>query len=409
MTAYAAAAPSSQYRVMGLIGIAHAASHFFHLVVPALFPVMKDDLGVSYAELGLLASLFFIASGICQPISGFIVDRIGARPTLFAGLGLLAGGIFLCGLAPGYWGLVVLMPIAGIGNSVFHPADYSILGHSVERGRLGRAFGIHTLGGNLGWASAPPVMLGLAAFIGWRGALMVAGGVGITILLVLLTQASKLEDGRTERREIAARAGKPHDAFDVRVLLSLPIILCFVYFLLLAVTQVGIQNFLPSILSNLDGTDLATGGAALTAFLLGSSAGTVIGMVLADRMESHSTVVAGGLIVAAALLLVVADVRFEAAGIISTMALAGFALGFTLPSRDLVVRKATPPGATGRVFGFVYSGLDAGGATTPVIIGLMLDHGLARQTLWLSSGALVLAIVTALVISSASQRRGAAK
>jgi predicted MFS family arabinose efflux permease len=406
MTAFAAAPPSSQYRVMGLIGVAHSSSHFFHLVVPALFPIMKDDLGVSYAELGLLSSLFFIASGICQPIAGFVVDRIGARPTLFVGLGLLAGGIFLCSLAPGYWWLVVLMPVAGIGNSVFHPADYSILGHSVERGRLGRAFGIHTLGGNLGWAAAPPLMLGLSAFVGWRGALMVAGGIGIAILLVLVTQRSLLEDGGVQRRETTAQTGKS-DGFDVMVLLSLPIVLCFVYFLLLAVTQVGIQNFLPSILSNLDGTDLATGGAALTAFLLGSSAGTVIGMVLADRMDRHSTVVALGLAAASALLLVVADVRFDAAGIIATMALAGFALGFTLPSRDLVVRKATPPGATGRVFGFVYSGLDAGSAMTPVIIGLMLDHGLARETLWLSAAALVLAIVTALVISRVSERLAA--
>ena len=407
MTAIAAAAPSSQYRIMGLIGVAHSASHFFHLVVPALFPLMKNDLGVSYAELGLLSGLFFIASGICQPIAGFVVDHIGARRTLFAGLGLLAGGIFLCGFAPGYWGLMVLMPIAGIGNSVFHPADYSILGNSIARGRLGRAFGIHTLGGNLGWAAAPPSMLGLAVFVGWRGALMVAGAVGITILAVLISQASYLDDGREKRRATAARTGKG-DGFDARVLLSLPIILCFVFFLLLAVTQVGIQNFLPSILVQLDGTSLATGGAALTGFILGSSAGTVGGMILADRMESHSTVVAIGLAISATLLLGVADIGLGPVLLIAAMAIAGIALGVTLPSRDLVVRQATPPGATGRVFGFVYSGLDAGGATTPVIVGLMLDHNLARETLWLTAAALVLAIVTAITIARSARGRAVA-
>jgi MFS family permease len=401
MTAVATAPSSHPFRVMGLIGVGHGASHFFHLVVPALFPLIKPDLGVSYAQLGLLTTAFFVASGIFQTIAGFLVDHFGARRILFAGLGLLAGGIFLCGLAPGYGMLLVLMCVAGIGNAVFHPADYAILGGSIERGRLGRAYGIHTLGGNLGWAAAPGVMLFLAQFVGWRGALMIGGGIGIVILGVLVSQASYLEDGR-ERRRAAAGTAMPSGNIAA-ALFSLPVLLCFAYFILLAIAQIGMQNFLPAILDSLDGTTLATAGAALTGFLLGSSAGTATGMMFADRSVRQHLTVAVGLVVTALAILVVSIGGLPAPVLIAVLAAGGFSVGFTMPSRDLVVRQATPPGATGRVFGFVYSGLDVGSAIAPVTVGLMLDHAMPRQALWLIAAMLISGVGIAFLLKMVSR------
>jgi MFS family permease len=403
----AAAVPSHHpYRVMGLIGVGHGASHFFHLVVPSLFPLMKAELGVSYAQLGLLTTVMFVVSGIAQTACGFLVDHLGARRILFVGLALLAGAIFLCGLAPGYWSILLLMVVAGLGNAVFHPADYAILGGSIERGRLGLAYGIHQLGGNLGWAAAPALMLFLAQFVGWRGALMAAGAIGLVILVILVSQSPLLEDGRAARK--TARAGSSDaapQAGALSVLLSLPVFLCFLYFVLLATGQIGIQNFLPPILGALNGTPLGTAGTALTAFLLGSTAGVTIGMLFADRTERHHLTVAAGLSLVAILVLVIADIDLAPGLLIATISAAGLALGFTIPSRDLVVREATPPGATGRVFGFVYSGLDVGSAIAPVTVGLMLDHDLPRLTLWLVALLIVGAIVIALALQRVSVRR----
>jgi len=167
------AAHARPYGVIALIGVGHAISHFYHLAVPVLFPLMKVSLGVSYTELGLLATLFYVASGICQFIAGFLVDHYGARRILFLGLAIVSGAILLCGFAPSYAYLLVLMPLAGIGNSVFHPADFGILNASVKEGWLGKAYGVHTLGGNFGWALAPIVVLGLATVLGWRAALVI--------------------------------------------------------------------------------------------------------------------------------------------------------------------------------------------------------------------------------------------
>ncbi|MEO8668416.1 MAG: MFS transporter [Bauldia sp.] len=405
MTVAATTLSHHPYRVMGLIGVGHGASHFFHLVVPSLFPLIKLDLGVSYAQLGLLTTLMFVVSGISQTVCGFLVDHLGARRILFTGLALLAGAIFLCGLAPGYPALLVLMAVAGLGNAVFHPADYAILGGSIARGRLGRAYGIHTLGGNLGWAAAPATMLFLAQFVGWRGALMIAGGIGFAILLLLVSQAAFLDDGRARRPKPADALGAAPQAGIASILFSLPVLLCFAYFVLLATGQIGMQNFLPSILGALNGTPLTTAGTALTAFLLGSTAGVAVGMMYADRTERHHLTVAGGLSIMAALVLIIAEVDLAATVLIATVAVAGAALGFTIPSRDLVVRQATPPGATGRVFGFVYSGLDVGSAVAPVTIGLMLDHNLPRLTLWLVAILIVAAIGIALLLQRVSDRR----
>ncbi|MBN9022627.1 MAG: MFS transporter [Rhizobiales bacterium] len=388
------------YGVIALIGLAHSVSHFYHLAIPVVFPLIKETLGVSFAELGLLATVFYITSGIAQFFAGMLVDRYGARLILFLGMAIVSGAVLLCGLAPNYWVFLALMPLAGIGNSVFHPADYGILNASVKESWLGRAYGVHTLGGNFGWAAAPLVVLGLSALFGWRVALVVAGLIGFVVLAILLTQADQLDDGLHERR--ARHKANPPTGV-MAIILSPPILLCFGYFVLLAIFQVGVQNFLPTILI-VDGFTLALGTTALTAFLLASSGGTIIGAVLADRTPSQERLVAGGLLVAALAIAAVAYIH-SAALIVTALAVSGFALGLTLPPRDLLVRNATPRGATGRVFGFVYSGLDVGAAVAPVTIGVLLDHGETGWTLWLMSGAALLAIGTTVAIARLTPRR----
>ena len=211
-------------------------------------------------------------------------------------MALVSGAVLLCGFAPSYAYFLVLMPLAGIGNSVFHPADFAILNASVKESWLGRAYGVHTLGGNLGWAASPLIVLGLASFFGWRSALVVAGLIGFAVLALLMTQASQLDDGLAERRE----RRKTHAPMELRaILLSPAIVLCFVYFVLLAIFMVGVQNFLPTILI-VDGFTLSLGTSALTAFLFASSGGTILGAILADRTAHHDWIVAAGLLVAGA-------------------------------------------------------------------------------------------------------------
>jgi MFS family permease len=286
--------------------------------------------------------------------------------------------------------------LAGLGNSVFHPADYSILSHAVSKSRLARAYGVHTLSGNIGWAAAPVTVLPLASVLGWRGALAVTGIAGLGVVLLLASQSGVLDSPRPARSTATAALTKPPSASTLALLISPAILLCFGYFFLLSVSLTGNQTFMLAALNQLYDTPLATAGAALSAYLLAGSLGILVGGIAADRTSRHEGIVAAGLLGAAAIMLVVGFVRLPDPAIVAAMALAGFASGTTTPSRDMLVRGATPAGATGKVFGFVYSGLDLGAAVTPPVLGIFLDRGEPRMVFVLSAAALALTIVTAI-------------
>jgi len=376
-------------RIIGLIGTAHFFSHFFQLTLPPLFPLLKDVFGVPYVALGLAVSVFYGGSGIGQTLSGFLVDRVGALRVLMAGMGLLAGSIALAGLVPSYWFLLPVALLAGLGNSVFHPADYSILNASVDPRRIGRGYSVHAISGNLGWAVAPTVVFALTAHFGWRAALVTVGGLGLAMVMVLATQGGAF-------RGVHAGARRAVGVTDVRVLLTAPVLAAFAYFALIATALVGMQTFGVTGLMRVYETPMALATAALTAFLLGGAAGILGGGFLADRTSRHDVVAVSGLIGAAALILLVATGGVGPSRLPLVLAVAGFCQGVTAPSRDMLVRAATPPGASGKVFGFVYSGLDLGSCLVPVAFGWMLDHRDPRM-LFVAVGVLLLCTIGTVV------------
>lgn len=397
--------PNRDIKVMALISVAHGCSHFFQMVLPPLFPFLREDFSVSYTELGLVMTLFYVTSGVLQTPAGFLVDRIGARNVLIGGLAIFCTAILLYGLAPSYWLLLPVAVIAGIGNSVFHPADFSILNASVDQKRLGMAYGTHTAGGNIGWAASPMLMVAGASYFGWRAPIIVAAVVGFVILATLIINRDLIKEDAGAARRAAIKAGEK--AAPLGPLLSLPVVMCFGYFLLLSFALIGTQNFLPATLAALYDTPLTLAATALSGFLIGATAGVMVGGWVADKGVKLEAIVITGLLGAAALILVVANLNLPAVGLVATIAGAGFLQGFTTPSRDLIVRGAAPKGASGRVFGFVYSGLDAGSATAPLVLGLLLDHGRADYVLWFVAAMLALTTLTAVAIRQSSTRKAA--
>jgi FSR family fosmidomycin resistance protein-like MFS transporter len=392
-------------RVIGLIGVAHSVSHFYQLVLPPLFPILKEAFGVGYAELGLLATFFYAASGLSQTAAGFAVDRFGARTVLLAGIALFATAILLIGLAPSYWLMVPLVVAAGMGNSVFHPADYSVLTSAVRKEWMARAYGIHQLGGNLGWAVAPAAVLTLTHFFGWRSALVILGLFGYVLLLVVWWQGTVLlvGDAKSARSRVAAG---PRTA-PLQLLMAPAILLCFAYFAMLAMALTGFQSFLPAALETAHGTSLVTAGWALTGYLVGGAAGILFGGWLADRSQRHERILAVGLLAAAVLVMIVGIVDLAVGPLVVMISAAGFCSGMTSPSRDMMVRGATPPGSTGKVFGFVYSGLDLGSALVPPVLGLFLDHGAPIGVFSVTALALALCIIIAYALQRAGNEAAA--
>jgi MFS family permease len=380
-------------KVIGLVGLAHGLSHFFQIATAVLFPLIKDDLGVSYTALGAMVGLYYTVSGVCQTLAGFAVDRFGARRVLFAGLALAVTGAALAGLAQNYAMLLAAAVVGGIGNSVFHPVDFSILNARVTRNRLGYAFSWHGIAGYLGFAVAPAYGIAMATAFDWRGALLGAAAIGAVVAALLASQGEELQAA-----PVRAGQGSP----GARALLQLPVLMVFGYFVMLGIAFIGIQTFGISAMVSLYGVNVALASAALTAYLVGGATGIFCGGFAAVRIARHDLVAVAGMATSAALVLVLASGWLPGAALPLLLGAAGFAGGFTNPSRDLIVRAATPAGATGKVYGFVYSGLDVGSIAAPVAFGWLLDRGEPAAVFYTVVGVLAVSILTVLKLPTRS-------
>jgi len=384
--------------VIGLVGLAHGISHFCQLLLAPLFPWLKEAFGVSYAELGLLMTIFFVVSCSVQTLSGFLVDRIGPRPVLFAGLALLALAAFGFAASTSYAMLAALSVLAGIGNGVFHPVDYTILNRRVHATRLGHAFSVHGITGSLGWGLAPAVLVPLTLAYSWRVALAGAGVLALAVLIVLWLGRRHLALDRAPATRSRARtqptaAASGGGAFDF---LRIPAVwMCFAFFFFYAMALSGVQAFAPEAPRLLHDVPAALSAMCLTIYMVASASGMLFGGFLAADAERCERVVGIGFTLAAAIALVIGFAGVPGALVPVLFGLMGFAAGIAAPSRDLLVKRSSPDNATGRVYGVVYSGLDIGQAVAPVLFGTLMDRHHPSQV-WLG-----IAIVQALMIGTA--------
>jgi len=396
-----AGAPRRDIGVISLVGLAHGTSHFFHLLLPPLFPAFIRDFGLSYSQLGLLVSLFFVVSAVGQALAGFLVDRVGARPVLFAAMGCFVAAALAAAGAQGYGGLALAAALAGLGNAPFHPADFTILNKRVSAPRLGHAFSVHGISGNLGWAVAPVVLIGLSEAAGsWRVAYLGCALLVGVVWLLLWMNRDLLDDRQgevvaskvaTSRATMAAPVPEHPMAF-----LKLPSVwMCFSFFFFSTAALSAILSFAGPALARMHALPLSATAFVVTGYMLCAAAGMVAGGFLLARTQQLERSIAWAMTASALLLLVVA------AGVLPPLlagalaALAGFGTGLAGPSRDMLVKRASPPGATGRVYGTVYSGLDVGFALAAPVFGWMMDQGQPQAVFVGAAAALMLGVACA--------------
>lgn len=379
--------------VIGLVGIAHLVSHFSQLLLAPLFPWLKDALDASYTELGFLMTVFFVVSCAVQTLSGFLVDRFGPRPILFGGLSLLALAAFGFAASPNYWSMAFFSIVAGVGNGVFHPVDYTLLNRKVSAQRLGHAYSFHGITGSLGWALAPALLVPLAIAFSWRVALAGAGVFSLLVLAVLWFHREKLAlaPSAPASPAQAEKAGQGDYAF-----LRIPAVwMCFAFFFFYAVVLSVVQAFAPEAARHLHQVPVALAAMCLTVYMVCSAGGMVLGGFLASDPARCERVVGAGFGMAALVALAIGFGPVPALAVPALFGAMGFASGIAGPSRDLLVKKSTPENATGRVYGVVYSGLDIGQALAPLVFGTLMDQR-NYQGVWLG-----LVIMQGVLIASA--------
>jgi MFS family permease len=384
----------TEARIVAGVCAAHFVSHYYILLLPPLFEFVRAEYQVTYTELGIALALFNIVSTVLQPPAGFLVDRFSARITLIAGLLVSSVAIVIAAAVHSFWVLVAMWGLIGLGNTVYHPAGYSILSQQVPAARISRVYSLHTFAGILGSSVAPATLLYLTYLVGWRGALYASASLGVIAATVLLLQREPPRAQWTARHP-----SEKHGPDGVRLLLSAPILFNLVFFVLLAIISAGIYNYTVVALRDLYGTTLEAANTALTAHILLSALGVLAGGVIATRLPRHLTAITvvslAGMGVSLAL---VGLIDFSAGMLVLVMSIGGILSGVMSPPRDMIVRDVTPPGSFGKVFGFVTTGFNIGGVVAPLLFGLLMDHGQPRLVFLTVAGFIALGVLTVLAM-----------
>lgn len=365
-----------EIRLLSLLGSGYFLCGFYGLALPPVFPLLKEELGVGYTALGALMTALSLSNAVAQIPLGYLVDRVGARWVLVACLGMVAGAVGLMALATSYWQLFALAVVAGAANGIFQPAHYAILSAAVAPERLGRAFSLHSVAGNLGFTFAPTTMVLFAAHWGWRWALVVASAAGFLLLGALVANRRLLvNETRTGTGAEASASTKPGGADTLRLLLVPAILMLLAFFVLLALVSNGVRSFSVAALVTVQGTTLAMANMCLTSFFLMSAVGVFLGGQVADRYGRHELFMGAALVVAGVMLLLVGMVSLHPLHIVAAFAVSGAAQGMIRPARDLMTRRAAPQGSVGTVFAIVFTGFNGGAAVSPIVLGWVMDRG----------------------------------
>ncbi len=393
------AQPPSETRVLSLIGIGHFLSHFYVLCLPPMLPVFAREFDVGFALLGSAIAGYAWIGGVLQAPVGVLLDKIGARQMLAAGLGLNAAAIGLIGFADNFWVFAAFAVLAGVGNAVFHPVDYAIIAAKIAEKRLGRAYSLHTFSGFFGGGVAPLAIVALALAFDWRMAFIIVGSLGVAAAVVIALQGDALA-GEAPAPKPAAGAAAPKS-----VLMTAPVLLYFLFLATygLAMGGIGSQGVVAMIKMGL--TDEAGAAQVLSAYQFAIAAGILTGGFVAEKYGRHGLVAAVCLMFAAALMMLPPVLSPVGILLFAIFIGSGFGFGVVLPARDLMVRAITPPGASGRVFGFVFVGLSIGSGLAGVAFGALVDAGGEALVFPVAGGLLVLAVVITTLAQVAAKAR----
>jgi MFS family permease len=385
----------NDFKILGLICGGHFLSHFYMLAIPTLMIFWHSDLGISYTALGVALSARYISTGVAQIICGFSVDRYGAMTILLSGLLLLVTGMALLALATSFWMILFFVVLAGIGDAVFHPADYAILNGSISEGRMGRAFSVHTFSGFLGFAAAPAFITFVSTYWNWQTAVLISAAAGYVVWIFVIIYRASLKDD-----VIAALPkkdeGAPRETMGdhAKLLFSRPVLLLFSFFAMSSLGSSGMQSFSIPALNALHGTSEVDAGFAVSAYMLVGSFAVLAGGWISDHIHRQDTFAALSYLASIFLVLIIALLPLHYLLLVLVLGFAGFCHGVVRPARDLMVRAVVPKGSTGKVFGFVFTGQNAGGSLGPILLGSAMDNLPPQWIFFITIGFMALCILT---------------
>ncbi|AXR79598.1 MFS transporter [Natrarchaeobaculum sulfurireducens] len=394
--------------IVAAVSVAHFLSHVYLLAYPPLFPLIGAEFGLTTTQLGLLVTAIYVPTLLLQIPIGEVVDRIGAKRILVAGLVVTSLGVALSGLAPTYGALLAFALVSGVGQSVFHPADYALLESVTDATNQGSAFGLHTFGGFAGFAAAPILTGTLGIQFGWRVALPAVGALGIAYAVVLLVATKPVYRRQIRTRkepEVSATSdAEPGVASSLRGLFRTELLVVSGFYLVSMMAIVALQSFTTVFAIESFGFSDSAANTVLTAYLVGTAVGVIAGGPFADRAPFQYVIVGAFGLAAVGIWVTVVAIHGSYLTALAVFGVVGLLIGMALPSRDKLANSFADEGSTGKSFGFFFTGLSLGAVISPAVVGAIIDASSATAAFLVVSG--ILLVGAAIVVGLALYARG---
>ena len=386
------AAQGRSFREVWLITLGHSLTHWYPATFYLLLPIIAKELGLSFAQIGLIMTCQYVASAIANVPGGILVDTVGRKGVLMA-LSLFWVGFpyLLMGFSQGYAMLLGCVALVGFGNSLWHPSAMPTLARRFPE-KKGLVLSLHGMGGNVGDALAPIVIGGLLTVLTWREGVVVnvlPGLVMSLLLLGFLRTLSVESSGKMGQGDGRVQPLREYFRGVPALLKNRNLILLTTSSAFRSMTQNALLTFLPVYLAYEMGYSPLWVGAGMFALQAAGFSASPIAGHLSDRMGRRGIMMSS--MAMTAVVLAFMAVAGKSPAFIALVAILGFFLYAIRPVMQAWLLETTPKNMGGTSIGILFAAQALGSSLAPLAGGIIADRYGLPATFWFLGGTIVVA------------------
>lgn len=353
---------------IGALGFLHGVKHIYESALSPLYLLLQKDFNISTLQLGLIGSVTSIAN-VLQVAAGYLVAKMGRKRLTVIGMLIFTAAFFAYGLSPSFLFLLVLVAVAGIGGSTFHPATYSMVAERAGKEHVTKSIAYHQFGGFLGGAIGVAISGSLALYFGWKGTVQILAMPGLiaVVLFWLIVKEGEVAESSVRGNQKTMLEAKNEDDFKITAPLLIIVLAAFIS----SFGGIGAMGgFIPMFLTREYGESIAWAGILTGIMQFVGCISLIIGGVVADKFDKV-WIISIFMFLTGISNIVLATGHFSSEILLLVLVFRGFVLYFESPARHAItalISRSNPKG-----IGLEFTGIALGGMFAGPLTGYLID------------------------------------